>query len=50
MVSTDPKRFYGFNDHYFMGVIHSNYLKGEFDNDPNIKDSGKLFSLNATMT
>ena len=38
MVATDPKRFYGFNDHYFMGVIHSNYLKGEFDNDPDIKD------------
>jgi HD superfamily phosphohydrolase len=38
MVANDPKRFYGFNDQYFMQVVHSNYMTGEFDKTPRFKD------------
>ncbi|MFP5490541.1 MAG: HD domain-containing protein [Bacteriovoracia bacterium] len=38
MVAHDPKRFYGFNDQYFMQVVHSNYMTGEFDKTPRFKD------------
>ena len=47
MVAHDPKRFYGFNDHYFMQVVQSNYLAGEFDKTPRFKDMAHrlLFEL-----
>jgi HD superfamily phosphohydrolase len=38
MVAHDPKRFYGFNDQYFMQSIHRYYLDGDFDRHPRIKD------------
>ena len=38
LVSNDPARFFGFNDHYFMHTLHKLYLAGEFDKDTKIKD------------
>lgn len=47
MVANDPKRFYGFNDQYFMQSIHHFYLGGDFDRHPRFKDIANrlLFEL-----
>lgn len=38
MVEKDPAHFYSFTDQYFMNAVQENYLKGEFDKNPRIKD------------
>ncbi len=38
MVANAPNRFYGFNDQYFMQVVHQHYVAGEFDKHPRIRD------------
>lgn len=38
MIAHDPTKFYGFNDQYFMNVVHQFYSSGEFDKNPRIKD------------
>lgn len=38
MVAHDPTKFYGFNDQYFMHVVHQFYSSGEFDKNSRIKD------------
>jgi HD superfamily phosphohydrolase len=38
MVATDPVKFYGFNDQYFMQVVHQQYMVGFFDKSPRLKD------------
>lgn len=38
MATSDPVKFYGFNDHYFMGLIHRLYSEGFFDKNLRIKD------------
>jgi len=45
MVKTDPVKFYSFNDHYFMHLVHSLYSEGFFDKNTRMKDiaHGLLF-------
>jgi hypothetical protein len=38
MVANDPHRFYGFNDTYFMSLVHKLYIDGVFDKNLKIKD------------
>lgn len=38
MVANDPVKFYGFNDAYFMQVVHQQYMAGGFDKSPRLKD------------
>jgi HD superfamily phosphohydrolase len=38
MVKNDPIKFYSFNDHYFMSLIHRLYTEGFFNKNPRIKD------------
>lgn len=38
LVASDPARFFGFNDHYFMNTLHELYVSREFDKDAKIKD------------
>ncbi|MBL7665054.1 MAG: HD domain-containing protein [Bacteriovoracaceae bacterium] len=38
MVANDPVRFYGFNDQYFITLIHKLFLDGSLDKEPRIKD------------
>ena len=49
MVLNDSLRFYGFNDSYFMGVVHEKFLDGSLDKVPDIKDMARtlLFKLSA---
>ena len=37
-IANSPESFYGFNDIYFMGLVHKLYINGEFDLDKKIKD------------
>jgi len=37
MIQKDPLKFYGFNDTYFMGLVHKHYLNGDLDKSPKIK-------------
>ncbi|MDD0853887.1 HD domain-containing protein [Halobacteriovorax sp. GB3] len=45
MIAKDPMRFFGFNDSYFMGLVHENYLNGTLDKYPKIKDMAKALLL-----
>lgn len=38
LIANDPHRFYSFNDQYFMSKVHENYMAGNFDKNPRIKD------------
>jgi len=38
MVKNDPVRFFGFNDQYFMTLIHQLYLDKKFDKNTKIKE------------
>lgn len=38
MVANEPHRFYGFNDTYFMSLVHKLYIEGVFDKNLKIKD------------
>lgn len=38
MISKGGEEFFKFNDFYFMGLVHSSYIEGKFDQDPQIKD------------
>ena len=38
-------RFYGFNDNYFMGLVHKHLLNGDLDKNPKIKDMAKTILL-----
>ncbi len=37
MISSDPLKFYMFNDHYFMTTIHELFYSGKLDKDPKYK-------------
>lgn len=37
-VANSPEKFYAFNDHYFMNVVHHYYTTGAMDKDPMYKD------------
>lgn len=41
MVGNDPDLFFGFNDHYFMGIVHQQHTKGKIK-DPAIKEMIKM--------
>jgi len=45
MISTDAMKFYGFNDNYFMNKLHSYFIDGDLDKDPQIKDMAKCLLL-----
>jgi len=45
MVENDPLKFYQFNDNYFMGLVHSNYVDGSLDKYPDIKDMAMTLLL-----
>ncbi|MEX0797904.1 MAG: hypothetical protein WD025_00565, partial [Bacteriovoracaceae bacterium] len=38
MAANDPVKFYGFNDQYFMGLIHGLFSEGFFNKNPRMKD------------
>ncbi len=38
MMSTKPEQFWGFNDGYFMSLVHQRYMDGSLDKNPDIKD------------
>ncbi len=52
MIEKSPVGFYGFNDSYFMGLIHKHYSDGTLDKDPGIKDMAEtlLFAQGARHT
>lgn len=37
MIGNDPDLFFGFNDHYFMGIVHQQHTSGKIK-DPGIKE------------
>ena len=37
-IANDPVKFYGFNDQYFMQLVHQYFYDGTFDKNPRIKD------------
>ena len=45
MISNDPMRFYGFNDGYFMGLVHKHFCNGDLDKVPAMKDMAKTLLL-----
>ncbi|MDO9183147.1 MAG: HD domain-containing protein [Bacteriovorax sp.] len=45
MIEKDPMKFYGFNDNYFMGLVHKHLLNGDLDKSPKIKDMAKTILL-----
>ncbi|MBT6325998.1 MAG: HD domain-containing protein [Bdellovibrionales bacterium] len=38
MVANDPIKFYGFNDNYFINLVHHHFHSGSLDKDLDIKD------------
>ncbi len=38
LIEKSPIGFYGFNDHYFMGILHQKYMSGELDRYPTYKN------------
>lgn len=49
MISNSPEKFWGFNDSYFMGIVHKTFMDGTLDKDPEIKDMAEtlLFARGA---
>lgn len=45
MIANDPLKFYGFNDGYFMGLVHKHYMNGDLDKNPKIKNMAKTLLL-----
>lgn len=45
MIESNPMGFYGFNDGYFMGLIHKHFADGTFDKDPGIKNMAETLLL-----
>ena len=45
MISKDPMKFYGFNDNYFMTLVHKHYMNGDLDKNPKIRDMAKVILL-----
>ena len=45
MIEKDPMKFYGFNDNYFMTLVHKHLLNGDLDKNPKIKDMAKTILL-----
>ena len=47
MIEKDPMKFYGFNDTYFMGLVHKHFQNGDLDKHPKIKDMARAILLAA---
>ena len=45
MISTDPMKFYRFNDNYFMSILQENLVSGALDKNPGIKDMARTLLL-----
>lgn len=45
MISKEPMRFFGFNDSYFMNLVHTKFVDGSLDSAPGIKDMAKTLLL-----
>lgn len=45
MIEKDPMKFYGFNDNYFMTIVHNHYINGDLDKYPKMKDMAKVILL-----
>lgn len=45
MIEERPMDFYGFNDGYFMGLVHKHYTDGTLDKDPGIKSMAECLLL-----
>lgn len=45
MIEKDPMKFYGFNDNYFMGLVHKHFMNGDLDKNLKIKDMAKTILL-----
>ncbi len=50
-IQNDPIKFWSFNDNYFMTVVHDNYHKGSFNDNPKIKSmvESLLFSKGSVV-
>ncbi len=45
MIEKDPMKFYGFNDTYFMGLVHKHLTNGDLDKSPKIKSMARTILL-----
>ncbi len=45
MIENDPMKFYGFNDNYFMTLVHKHFMNGDLDKSPKIKDMARVLLL-----
>lgn len=45
MIESNPMCFYGFNDGYFMGLVHKHFADGTFDKEPGIKNMAETLLL-----
>ncbi len=45
MIENDPIKFYGFNDTYFMTLVHKHFMDGSLDKNPKIKDMARILLL-----
>jgi uncharacterized protein len=45
MVEKEPMKFYGFNDNYFMSIVHRYYIEGTLDKYPDIKEMASTILL-----
>jgi HD superfamily phosphohydrolase len=45
MIEKDPMKFYGFNDTYFMGLVHKHFMNGDLDKNPKIKNMAQTLML-----
>lgn len=45
MIEKNPMKFYGFNDTYFMTLVHKHLMDGSLDKNPKIKDMAQIILL-----
>lgn len=45
MIEKEPMRFWGFNDMYFMGLVHQSFISGKLDKHPEFKDMAHTLLL-----
>ena len=45
IIANEPMKFYGFNDSYFMNLVHEKFINGALDSVPDIKDMAKTLLI-----
>lgn len=50
LAANDPKRFYRFNDNYFMTTINELYQSGDFDKNPKMKELAEILLFEKRVT